>query len=423
MIRFFTLHPTAANLLMLFLLFIGFTTLPSIKRETLPEIKQYEAEVKIVYPGATPNDIEEKICLPLEDAIEGISFVEEISCQAHHSYALTTVKMFETGDFVIFMDDINSAIDEIDSFPEESEQAIIKEVGRTQDVVTVAVTADIKRQELKDLAEKIKAKMLLDPGIPLVEIEGFSKRQFQIQISQANLRQYGISLQDVATIIGQQNLDLPAGEINTASRDYQIRFNDEGRSIDELAQLIVLSSHQGTEIHLSDIATIVDQFDETSNNIVFNNKPAAFLKIKKNSRDDSLRILEAVERFIAKERQLLPKEVGFDLTQDFTSIIKDRIQLLISNAWQGLILVFAVMYLFFGRRYAFWVVMGLPVSFLASAYLLAQFGVSINMLSMVALLLALGILMDDAIVISESIGHQISLGKSPVNAAIDGTQW
>ncbi len=422
MIRFFTVHPTAANLLMLFLIFIGITTLPTIKRETLPEIKQYEVEVKIVYPGATPNDIEEKICLPLEDAIESISFVEEVSCQAHHSYATTIIKMFEAGDFSVFMDDINSAVDEIDSFPDDIEEPIISEVGRTQDVVTIALTADIKRQELKDLAENIKAKMLLDPGIPLVEIEGFAKRQFQIQISQANLRQYGVSVQDIATIIGQQDIDLPAGEINTPSRDYQIRFNDEARSIDELAQLVVLTSQQGTEVHLSDIATIVDDFDETSDNIVFNGKPAAFLKIKKNSRDDSLRILEAVKLFIEKERQHLPAEVGFDLTQDFTSIIKSRIQLLISNAWQGLILVFGVMWLFFGRRYAFWVVMGLPVSFLASAYLLAQFGVSINMLSMVALLLALGILMDDAIVISESIGHQISLGKSPMNAAIDGTQ-
>jgi len=422
MIRFFTVHPTAANLLMLFLIFIGITTLPSIKRETLPEIKKYEVEVKIVYPGATPNDIEEKVCLPLEDAIESISFVEEVSCQAHHSYATTIIKMFEAGDFSVFMDDINSAVDEIDSFPDDLEEPVISEVGRTQDVVTIALTADIKRQELKDMAENIKAKMLLDPGIPLVDIEGFAKRQFQIQISQANLRQYGVSVQDIATIIGQQNLDLPAGEINTPSRDYQIRFNDEARSIDELAQLVVLTSQQGTEIYLSDIATIVDDFDETSDNIVFNGKPAAFLKIKKNSRDDSLRILEAVKLFIEKERQLLPSEVGFDLTQDFTSNIKSRIQLLISNAWQGLILVFGVMWLFFGRRYAFWVVMGLPVSFLASAYLLGQLGVSINMLSMVALLLSLGILMDDAIVISESIGHQISLGKSPVNAAIDGTQ-
>ncbi len=422
MIRFFAAHPTAANLLMLLLLFVGFVTLPTLKRETLPEIKKNEVEVKIVYAGATPRDIEEKICLPLEDAIEGISFVEEIACQAHHSYALVIVKMMEAGVFSVFMDDINSAVDEIDSFPVDAEQPLIREIGRTQDVVTVALTADIKRQELKDLAEHIKIKMLRDPAIPLVTIEGFAKRQFQIQIRQANLRQYGLSLEDIAAIIKRQDIDLPAGEINTPDRDYQIRFNDEARSVEELGELVILSGQHGAEIRLADIAVIADQFEDDSNNIVFNGKPAAFLKVRKNSSDDSLRILEAVKRFIAEQRQQLPAEVGFALTQDFTSVIESRIQLLIDNAWQGLILVFAVMWLFFGARYATWVVMGLPVSFLASAYLLSIWGVSINMLSMVALLLALGILMDDAIVISESIGRQISLGKSPREAAVQGTQ-
>ncbi|RLA16873.1 MAG: AcrB/AcrD/AcrF family protein, partial [Gammaproteobacteria bacterium] len=167
--------------------------------------------------------------------------------------------------------------------------------------------------------------------------------------------------------------------------------------------------------------TIIDSFEKAEDKATYNNMPTAFLKIRKNSQDDSLRILEQVKGFIKHEQQGLPEQVFFNLTQDFTSIVEDRIALLISNAWQGLLLVFAVMWLFFGTRYAFWVVMGLPVSFLASAFILAQWGISINMLSMVALLLALGILMDDAIVISESIGKHISLGKTPVQAAIDGT--
>ena len=422
MIRFFTLHPTAANLLMLLLMLAGLVTLPIIKRETLPEIKTHEVEVKVVYIGATPVDVEQKICRPLEDAIDGISFIEEIRCESRQALAIAVVKMLEDGDFRVFMDDIKSAVDEIDSFPDETEEPVIRELGRVQDVVTVALTADIKRQELKDLAEDIKQRMLRDPAIPLVEIEGFSKRQFQIQITQSRLRQFGLSLQTIADLVARQNLDLPAGEINTDSRDYQIRFSDEQRSTKDLAELIIAKGEQGNEVRLGDIANIVDRFEKEEEKIVFNGKPAAFLKIRKNSRDDSLRILEAVKAFIEQEGKQLPVQVGFYLTQDFTSIVKDRIQLLLTNAWQGLILVFAVMWLFFGGRYAFWVIMGLPVSFLGSAYLLAQWGISINLLSMVALLLALGILMDDAIVISESIGHQVSLGKKPVEAAIDGTR-
>lgn len=174
-------------------------------------------------------------------------------------------------------------------------------------------------------------------------------------------------------------------------------------------------------MRLGDIATIIDTFEKAEDQVTYNNLPTAFLKIRKNTQDDSLRILETVKQFISDEKRRLPAQVQFNLTQDFTSIVNDRIAMLITNAWQGLLLVFTVMWLFFGTRYAFSVVMGLPVSFLASAFLLVQWGISINMLSMVALLLALGILMDDAIVISESIGKHISLGKTPTQAAIDGT--
>ncbi len=422
MIRYFASHPTAANLMMLILIFAGFTTLPSLKRESLPEIKTYEVEVKVRYPGATPQDVEQKICRPLEDSLDGISFIKEMRCESRQGLAIAVLEMMEEGNFNLFKGDIDSAVDEIDSFPEQAEQPIIRELGRIQDVVTIALTADLELQELKDLAEDIKQRMLRDPQIPLVEIEGFSDRQLQIQINQAQLRQYDLSLQAVTDLISAQDLDLPLGEIDTNSRDYQIRIREERRTLEELAELIIIKGQSGNEVRLGDIADIVDRFELDENKILYNGKPTAFFKIRKNTRDDSLRVLDAVQSFIENERQHLPDEVGFYLTQDFTSIIKDRIQLLISNAWQGLILVFAVMWLFFGSRFAFWVVMGLPVSFLASAFLLAQWGISVNQLSMVALLLALGVLMDDAIVISESIGTQISLGKQPLQAAVDGTK-
>ncbi len=421
MIRYFILHPTAANLLMALLIIMGLVTLPNLKRETFPEIEHYEIEVKILYPGATPKEIEQKICKPIEDTIDGTSFIDEIRCESRQSMAIATIKMQESGDFVQFNNDIRSAIDAVENFPEDSEEPIIKELGRTQDVVTIALSANIPKTELKDLAESIKQRMLRVPDIPLVSIEGFSKRQFQVQLPQAKLRLYGISLQSVAAIIAQQNLDLPAGDIQTAQRDYQIRFNDERRSVEELAELVIIKGEHGNEVRLGDIATIIDSFEKTEDKATYNNLPTAFLKIRKNSQDDSLRVLEAVKQFIAQQQQRLPEQIQFNLTQDFTSIVTDRINLLLKNAWQGLLLVFAVMWLFFGTRYAFWVVMGLPVSFLASAFILAQWGISVNMLSMVALLLGLGILMDDAIVISESIGKHIALGKTPVQAAIDGT--
>ncbi len=422
MVHFFATHPTASNLMMLLFILMGLLTLPNIKRETFPEINSFEVQVTAVYPGATPLDVEQSICKPLEDAFDGISFIEEKRCQALNSSGVMTVKMLEHGDFNKFQDDIKRAVDSIDSFPEAVELPTVEEFGRTNEVVTVAVTANIPRPALKTLAEDLKQRMLQHGGIPLVEIQGFSKRQFQIQVPQHNLRQYGLSLQEIAKLVAAQNLDMPLGDVTTDYRDYQIRFSDERRSVRELEQLVVLRGAQGNEVQLGDIATVIDTFEQEENKVFYNGKPAALLKVKKNKRDDSLNVLNSVQDLIEKQQARLPPGIEFHLSQDFTSIVKDRIQMLLRNAWQGLLLVFIVMWMFFGTRYAFWVVMGLPVSFLASAFVLANMGISINMLSMVALLLALGILMDDAIVISESIGSQIRHGHKPLEAAINGTR-
>jgi multidrug efflux pump subunit AcrB len=422
MIRFFAAHPTAANILMIIAILAGLLTLPNLKRETMPEIKTFEVTVHVPYPGAGPLDVEKSICLPLEDAIDGIGFIDEKRCEAKQNIALMTIKMLEHGDFEKFLDDIKSAVDGINEFPDASEKAIVKEKDRTLSVVKVALTADLPRPELKQLAEHFKQLMLQDPMIPLVEIEGFSERQFQIQVSSNKLRQYGLSLEKLASLISKQDLDLPVGTIETDYVAQQLRFSDERKSPSELAELIVIKGQSGTEVKLGDIATIVDTFELAEDRGYFNGVPAAFLKVSKNKVDDSLRVLDAVKLFIDKQQLLLPEGIGFELTEDTTSIVKDRIRLLSTNAWQGLLLVFGVMWLFFTFRFAFWVVMGLPVSFLASFYVLGHLGITINMISMVALLISLGILMDDAIVIAESIGAQIKKGKAPMQAAIDGTK-
>jgi multidrug efflux pump subunit AcrB len=422
MIRYFTSHPTAATLLMLLLIGMGIAVLPDIKRETFPEVKSYSVEIKVPYSGASPLDVEQGICLPLEDALDGISFIDEKTCEARQNIGLMTVKMLEEGDFEKFMDDVNSAVDAIADFPEQSEEVIISEKGRTQNVVAVALTADMPRVELKKLAEQIKQKMLRQKNIPLVKVTGFSQPQLKIEISNFNLRRYGLNLQDLASLIAKQDLDLPLGSIETNEIETQLRFSDERRNAFDLAELIVIKGSQGNEVKLGDIARISNTFEFVEDKIEFNGLPAALLMVNKNTADDSLDVLAAVELFIQTESLLLPKEVNFELTQDATSIVKDRISMLSTNAWQGLLLVFITMLLFFNLRYAFWVVMGLPVSFLASAFILGHLGITINMLSMVALLLALGILMDDAIVISESIASQIKKGLEPLDAAIVGTK-
>ncbi|MEQ3511887.1 efflux RND transporter permease subunit [Pseudoalteromonas sp. BZB3] len=431
MIRFFAAHPTAANILMLLFIVIGLVSLPQIHRETLPKINQYQLDIVVPYPGASAENVEQKICLSLESALDGISFLEEKHCVARQNVGQMTVKMFEQGDFEQFSTDVRNAIDTIDDFPVQVEQWTINERGRTQDVVSVAVSthaaqngADngLSRVELKALAEQVKVTLLRHPDIPIVEINDFSKHQLRVTASQDALQQYGMSLQTLSQRLTAQNIELPLGVLETSEADTQIRIKDERRSAEQLADVVVSTGTQGNHVRIADLGQVSDTFERDEKQIFFNGVPAAIITIKKNTNEDSLRVLHATEAVLAKLQTSLPSGVHLTLTNDNTSLVKDRINLLLTNAWQGLLLVFFVMWLFFSFKYAFWVVMGLPVSFLASFFLMMHLGISINMLSMVALLLALGILMDDAIVIAESIGSHIEKGLKVQDAVLQGTK-
>lgn len=425
MLRFFAGHPTASNLLMLAFLFIGIITVPSLSRDTFPEVDKFEVQVAVGYPGASAGDVEDGICRAIEEATNGISYIDEKRCAARSNIGVVTLKMQQSGNFSDFLDDIRSAIDGIDNFPSDSQTPIITELGRTSPVVSVALTgtkgSDLTVSQLKDLAEAIKAKMLQDPAIPMVTLEGFSQRQLRIEIKADMLRRYNISVQEVASHLKKQNLNLPLGTLQSELRDYNLRFYDERISAQEIGKLVILSDKNGAQITLADLAKITDTFEDPEDYILFDGQRGALLKISKNTQDDSLNVLAAVNDFIANIKPTLPQALQFTLTQNNTSLVADRLGMLLENTWQGLIMVFLTLMLFFGFRYSFWVVMGLPVSFLGALYVIGLMGMTINMMSTVGLLLALGILMDDAIVIAESIAAQRQAGKSPLDAVVDGT--
>lgn len=421
MIRFFAGHKTAANILMFALIAIGFAALPSLKMETFPDIDKFEVQVSVPYPGAAPTDVEEGICIPLERATDGISFLDEKRCEAKDNIGLMTLKMLEEGNMPQFVEDVKTAVDGIDNFPDDSEEPVVKELGRTDPVVNIAISGDLPRPALKELAEDLRRRAQRVRGIPLVEVQGFSDRQLRVELATHVLEQYGLSVLDVADRIKRQGVDLPAGIIEAEAQEVQLRFTDLRRTVDELGSLVVVSGSEGGEVLLRDIAKISDTFEKEEDKVVFNGKPAAILAISKNKSDDSLEVLAEVKAFVERERDRLPAAVTLALTGDRASVVQERLNLLSSNGMQGIVLVALALFLFFSFRYTVWVAMGLPVSFLASFAVMAALGLSINMISMVALLVAIGILMDDAIVIAENIAAESQKGKSPLQAVIDGS--
>jgi multidrug efflux pump subunit AcrB len=422
MIRYFAAHPTAANILMFIILLLGIAALPELNRETFPEIKLYKVQVTINYPGANASEVESGICNPLEDATDGISFLVERSCEARDNVGIMVLEMQESGDMQQFIDDINSAVDGITEFPDDAETPVIDELGRTSAVVNVAISADLTRSELKALAEYYRNRLLALPEVPMVEVNGFSIHELSVRVKAETLRRYQLSIVDIANHIRQQALDLPSGILESEQRSYQIRVESERRSVEELADLVVLNDARGGQLRLGDIATITDEFSDEELRAELDGHPAALLQVRKNSGDDTLTVFNAVEAFVNEENSRLPESTRLVITQDSASIVKDRLELLIRNGLQGLLLATLTLLLFFSWRYTFWVALGLPISFIGGLLVMSVLGISINMISMVALLMAIGILMDDAIVISESIETESKAGKPPLQAAVSGIE-
>ena len=423
MIRYFAAHPTAANILMVAIVAIGLATLPGLNKETFPAIELNRFNVTVAYPGASTADVEEAICTRLEDATDGISFVDEQSCEARDNLGVLTLTMQEGGDIKQFEDDIISAVDAVSDFPSEVEDPVVVKVGRTDQVVDVAITSKgLTASELKALAEHYRKRLLSISGVPIVDIKGFSTHQLNVLIDAETMLKYRLSIQRVANLIQSSAVDLPAGTIESSDKAYQIRFSNARKTAEELADLVILSTDKGGEILLGDIARIEDRFDLEEERIEFNGERAAILQISKNRIDDTLKVFGKVKNFVDKENEILPDSTSITLSNDRASIVNDRLQLLSKNAWQGLILASCVLFLFFTWRYTMWIALGLPISFLGGLAMMSWLGVSINMISMVGLLMAIGILMDDAIVLSESIAHEYKKTHNPLESVVVGTQ-
>lgn len=420
LLRYFTSHPTAANIFMAAIVIIGLVSLPSLNRETFPQLKTSEVAVTVAYPGASPSEVEEGICNRLEDATDGISFLKEQTCVARDNVGVMTLEIQEAGDIRDFLGDIETAVDAISDFPGNTEDPVIKELGRTQHVVSIAITSDLNMPELKALAEDYRNRLLAMPEIPMVTVTGFSTHEYSVLVRPETLRQYKLSIDNVANLISAQSVSMPAGVLDGSDRSYQIRFENERRSVTQLADLVIMNSEGGGQVRLGDIARIEDSFSDEEQRVEVNGHPAAILQISKNTTDDTLKVYNTVQAFVGQENARLPQGTELLITQDMASIVQDRLSLLLKNAAQGLVLAGLVLFLFYSWRFTFWVVVGLPVSFLGGLAVMSALGMTINMISMVALLMAIGILMDDAIVLSESIENEHRQGKSPLDAAIAG---
>jgi multidrug efflux pump subunit AcrB len=415
-------HSVAANLVMGFLLIGGFFWGTQIKQEVFPEFTLDIVVISVAYPGASPEEVEQGIILPIEEAIQSVDGIEEITAVANEGSGIVTVEALIDADVQQLATDIKNEIDRISVFPEEAEEPLVVIPSRKRRVITLTVYGDQNTTVLREVTETIRDQLLQDDEISQVELLGESPLEMSIEIPQDNLRLYNLKLSDIAATIKSSSLDLPGGSIKTKGGEILVRMKERRDFKNEFSRIPIISTKNGTVVTLGEIAHIKDSFEETDRFLVYNGKPALGIDIFRVGKQTPISVSDAVRKHITKLQQTLPDGIYVDYVNDRSEIFKQRIELLVTNGYFGLILVFVLLGVFLEARLAFWVTMGIPVSFLGSLLIIPQFGVSINMISLFAFIISLGIVVDDTIVIGENVYSYKQQGYSSFEAAVKGAR-
>ncbi|MCM2370442.1 efflux RND transporter permease subunit [Aporhodopirellula aestuarii] len=421
MLEKFVNHRTLANTLMLAFLGLGLYAIPGLQKETFPNFDSSEVQVSMTYLGASAEDVEKGICLPIEDALDGIQNIKKVTCTAQEGSASVVVEIEEGADVSAALNDIETEVEAISDFPAGAEDLIVTELNRTDSVMTITISGPLDEDSLKDYCEGLKQQLQRLPRVSLVEIQGFSDRQFRIELHDDALQRLGLSAEVVAQAVLSQNLDVPVGTIESDYEDLLLRVVEQKQTPQDIENIVIHGVTGRSEVRIGDIGRVVDSFADAEQMAWIDGERAGIIQINKTRSQDTTKIAEVVREFIEKEQQRQPK-LRIAITNDGSELIMERLTLLAKNAWQGVVLVFLVMWLFFNLRLSFWVVMSLPVSFMGAFFVLPLIGQTLNMMSSVAILMATGILMDDGIVIAENIARHVSMGKDSMRAAVDGVK-
>lgn len=421
MISFFVKHPTASNILMFIFMAVGILTLPGIQRETIPDPTTPTVQVQIVYPGASPQEVYTEIIEPINDALGSVVNLNELKSEARDSIAIISAELVDGTDAATFQSEVEAAVSGVTDLPALSEPATIKRIDLALPALTVVVTAPMDDVRLKAYMEDLKDRLLALKGISSIKIDGFSDTLLRIEVDPKKLRDYSLSSADVVQRIGAQSRDIPLGQIETGGKVLSLRYKEKKRTPEELEDLVLSEAIDGSRVYLRDVATIQAVLEKEEQKALLGDKRAGVLQVLKTSDEDILNIADELRAFLAKEMETHPQVEAY-IARDGADIVKQRLTLLGKNSLQGLALVFLALFVFFDRRLSFWVAMSLPVSFLGAFAVVPFTNLTLNMLTSIGLLLALGLLMDDGIVIAESIDERRKAGLSAEDAAIEGVK-
>ncbi len=422
LVSWFVENHVAANLLMLFVLVAGVLSVFTIKVEIFPEVSEDMITVKVEYRGASPQEIEESVVKPIEEKISSISGVDRVISVSREGEGRITVEVLEGWDIREVLDEVKTAVDSVTTFPEEAERPVVKKVIIRGEALNLALYGDVDRKTLKYWTDRVKDFLVSLPHVTEVEYFGLFPREIHIEVSEETLRKYGLSLSAIAELVRKEVFDIPAGRIKNPDEEYLVRIRAKRYYPEDYGALRLLAGRRGGAIYLKDLASLREELrDIIDYAIYYDEKPAAVIEVFRVGNQNVLDVVAEVKKHLPEIRAMLPPELKLEIMRDNTEILLSRMKLLLKNLTFGLILVTVLLTLFLHGNLAFWVVLGIPISFAFALWLMPHFGVSLNMISLFAFILVLGIVVDDAIVIGENIFRHRELGASRRDAAVEGT--
>ncbi|MGJ8637134.1 MAG: efflux RND transporter permease subunit [Phycisphaerales bacterium] len=411
------------NLIMLLLLIGGLLTYThGVTKEVFPSFDIDSVTVRVPYAGASPEEIEQGIILVIEEAIRGLDGIDEVIATANEGSGQVVAELLEGVDRQVVFQDIQQEINRITTFPDDAEEPIISLNVRRRDVLELQIYGNVGESDLRESVEMVRDALLQNEDITQVDLNGARDREILIEIPQEALRRYGLTLQQISERLQTESTEVPAGSIDTASGDVLVRIDQRSDWASEFAGIPIVTTESGGIVRLVDIATVREGFEDTDVFSNYNGLPAIEIKIYRIGDQTPASVANAAYDTMAEIEASLPPNVSWGVTDDDADLFKERRDLLLKNIGMGLVIVLVVLGLFLELRLAFWVMMGIPISFLGTILLLPFAGMSINMISMFAFLISLGIVVDDAIVVGENVYEYRQRGLSAVDAAIQGAR-
>ncbi len=420
-ISYFIKYPIAANVFIMTFAIFGTVAMFNMKSSFFPLVESRIISIQLIYPGASPEEVEQGIVLKIEDNLKGVSGIERVTSVSSENSANITVEVDKSYETDVVLEDVKNAVNRINSFPVDMEVPVIFKNENLNRVVIFSVSGDnISLKSLKEISYKIEDDIRGMEGISKVLLHGFPEEEIEIAVNENSLRGYNLTFDDVANAVKRANIDITGGKIRTNEEEYLIRGRYKKYHGRELNNIIIKSDVQGKTIRVDDVARVYDRWSENPNRIEINSKKSVEVEIQTTNSEDFLEASEKINNYISEFREKNPN-LDVSIVQDRSVNLKERKDLLLRNGAMGMMLVLLFLSMFLNPRMALWVAAGLPISFWGMFILANIFGVTINVISLFGMIVVVGILVDDGIVIAENIYSHYEQGKNSVRAAIDGT--